>query len=409
MKRNILFVLPFLPYPMVSGGHQALFNGIACIKDDYNIFIAYYCDGRNYHDEEEFLKCVPNATLLPMDTSYRPISFKARFWNKVKRIASSKEASCYPQDKNGKYDLWLWARKPQPAKWGQLVYDACQKYNIDIAQVEMPWIMSFILTLPDNVKKVFVHHELGFVKQALELKNAPDNNIYARACYLHTEATERGILNHADHIITLSPIDKRKLEDFGVTSPITSSFAIVNTKSELTPYISDKKILTFVGPDDNGANPVGLRWFLENCWNKLNGEYKLKVIGRWRESNKQTILRDFPEVEFHGFVDSLFDTLKGTIMIVPITIGSGIRMKILEAASMGIPFVSTTVGAEGIPLRDGKDCFLADEPKVFVDDILKLQDKALRMKFIHNANQMVKDNFSFKALRDNRLSIYKKL
>lgn len=409
MKKNILFVLPFLPYPLVSGGHQAIFNGIVCVKDDFNIYIAYYCNGRDTQAEQEFLKHVPNATLLPMDTSHKPISFKARVLNKLGRIISAKERKCYPADKNGKYDLWLWSNRPQPAKWQQFIWDACKKYDIYIAQVEMPWISSFILSLPDSVKKIYVHHELAFVKQGLELKDDPDN-LYAKTAYKHTFISEIGMLNNADHIITLSPIDKKKLEEAGVTTPITSSFAVVNTKTELKPYLSDEKILTFVGPDDNLPNKIGLRWFLDNCWKKLKfiePSYQFKVIGRWAETNKQAILADYPEVQFLGFVDSLYDTLKGTVMIVPITVGSGIRMKILEAASMGIPFVSTTVGAEGIPLTDGYDCFLTDNPDTFVDDILKLQDKGLCLQLINNANKMIKESYSIKSLRDNRIIIYK--
>lgn len=408
MKKNILFVLPFLPYPLVSGGHQAIFNGIVCIKDDFNIYIAYYCNGRDTQSEQEFLKHVPNATLLPMDTSHKPTSFKARVLNKLGRIISAKERKCYPADKNGKYDLWLWSNRPQPAKWQQFIWDACKKYDIDIAQVEMPWISSFILSLPDSVKKIYVHHELAFVKQGLELKDDPDN-LYAQTAYKHTFISEIGMLNSADHIITLSPIDKKKLEEAGVTTPITSSFAVVNTETELKPYLSDEKTLTFVGPDDNQANKIGLRWFLDNCWKKLKStepSYQLKVIGRWRETNKQAILADYPEVQFLGFVDSLYDTMKGTIMIVPIIIGSGIRMKILEAASMGIPFVSTTVGAEGIPLTSGHDCFLTDDSNIFVDDIIKLHDKELRLFFIHNANSMIREKYSIQSLRLNRLSIY---
>lgn len=411
MKKNLLFILPFLPYPLTSGGHQAIFNSITCIKDDFNIYIAYYCTGRDKYAEHEFLKHVPNATLLPMDTSYRSASFKARVWNKIKRIATIQEQKCYPVDKNTKYDLWLWSNRPQPAKWQQFIWDVCEKYKIDIAQVEMPWISSFILSLPDSVKKIYVHHELAFVKQGLELKNDSDN-LYAQTAYKHTFISEIGMLNTADHIITLSPVDKKKLEDTGVTTPVTSSFAVVNTDSKCKPYICDDKILTFVGPDDNQPNKIGLRWFLDNCWNSLKKKesaYQLKVIGKWREENKQAILKDYPEVQFLGFVDSLYDAMKGTVMIVPITIGSGIRMKILEAASMGIPFVSTTVGAEGIPLTDGKDCFLTDNPEMFVEDIIKLENKDLRFKFMQNANKMIQIKYSIKALSENRLNIYKEL
>ena len=81
-------------------------------------------------------------------------------------------------------------------------------------------------------------------------------------------------------------------------------------------------------------------------------------------------------------------------------------MKILEAAARGIPFVSTTVGAEGIPVKNGTHCFIADEPETFVKGILKLQDVSLRKQMVENSYQMVKDNFSIDALRANRLNIY---
>lgn len=411
-KKNLLFILPFLPYPLVSGGHQAIFNGIDCVKNDFNIFVAYYVGwGSVENAATDFQKLFPQATLLPMDTRYKAPNFKAKVINKLQRMLAVEAKKCNPSDKNALYDLWLSTNSPQPAKWEEFIWDVCEKYHIDIVQVEMPWISSFILSLPDTVKKVYVHHELAFVRHRLELQKDPDN-LYAKTCYKHALASEINMLNHADHIITLSPVDKRKLEEKGVTTPISSSFAIVKTKAEMMPYITDDRILTFVGPDDNIPNRVGLRWLLDNCWQMLKEKepaYRLKVIGRWCEENKQIILKDYPEVEFLGFVDNLYETMKGSVMIVPITIGSGIRMKILEAASMGVPFVSTTVGAEGIPVRDGHDCFLTDDPRTFVSYILKLQDKDLKLQFIQNANQMVKEHYSAEALRKNRLDIYNKL
>lgn len=405
-KRNILFVLPFLPWPLVSGGHQAIFNGIDCIKEDFNIYVAFYSDGKpDSTAVKEFQKRIPDATLLPMNTWYKAPNFKARVINKLQRILAQQERKYIPSDKNEKYRLWLWANYPQPAKWQEYICEICEKCNIDIVQVEMPWISSFILSLPDNVKKVYVHHELAFVKHGLELQN-DSNNIFAKTAYKHTFGAEIFMLNNADHIITLSTIDKKKLQDAGVKTPITPSFAVVNSEVNLKPCLSDGKVITFVGPDDNQPNIVGLRWFLDNCWGKLKDEYELKVIGKWKNCNMNEILSHYPEVQFLGFVESLYEEMEGTVMIVPITIGSGIRMKILEAASMGIPFVSTTVGAEGIPLTDGKDCFLTDNPDTFVKDIKKLQEKELRLRFIYNANNIVREYYSIDALRNNRLKIY---
>ena len=87
MKQNLLFVLPFLPYPLVSGGHQAIFNGIDCVKDDFNIFIAYYVNwGFDDNVAEEFKKRIPQATLLPMDTRRKAPNFKARIIDKLQRV-----------------------------------------------------------------------------------------------------------------------------------------------------------------------------------------------------------------------------------------------------------------------------------------------------------------------------------
>lgn len=409
MKKKILFIHPFLPYPMLSGGHQALYNGIMAVRDDFDIYLAYYDDGRTSDtDIKEFRKRFPKVTLLPMDTRYHAPNLKMRILNKLQRMIAAEAKRGCPEDKNAKYNLWLWANSPQPAKWQQYVNDVCTRYKIDIVQVEMPWISSFILSLPDTVRKVYVHHELAFVRHALELRNDPDN-IFAQTCYKHTLISEIGMLNHADHIVTLSPVDKRKLEENGVTKPITASFAVVNTGTdhEVVPF--SEKTLSFVGPDDNQPNVVGLKWFLDNCWEKLKAQepaYRLKVIGRWNEAHIEDILSCYPDVEFVGFVDSLYDALKGTTMIVPITIGSGIRMKILEAAGMGVPFVSTSVGAEGIPLSDGKDCFLTDDPATFIKDIIKLQDNSLRDTFIANARRLVKEHYSLDALRRNRMKVY---
>ena len=114
----------------------------------------------------------------------------------------------------------------------------------------------------------------------------------------------------------------------------------------------------------------------------------------------------YRDVVFPGFVDDLKGAIRGSIMIVPITIGSGIRMKILEAATIGVPFVSTSVGAEGIPVFNGLHCFLTDDPDVFIEDIVKLKDPELQRSFIVNAHDLINDQFSFAGFKKNRMQIY---
>lgn len=81
-------------------------------------------------------------------------------------------------------------------------------------------------------------------------------------------------------------------------------------------------------------------------------------------------------------------------------------MKILEAISNGIPVVSTSIGAQGLPLEDKKDCFITDNPKTFVNDILLLRNETIQEKIILNAQKKVSAEYSPIHLKKTRLDIY---
>ena len=419
MKKNILFIIPWIPYPMKSGGHQALFNSIAAVNDDFNIYLTYEAwEGEEYRNAEQgFLLKIPQAHLLPLirriDKNTKeplPIRILRKIKNVIFRFIYPHQQKPFPDNKYKREQSWIRSVSPLSPDFIEHVHSICHKYKFDIIQVEMPWYISMVFGLPKNIKKIFVHHELGFVRRELEISN--NTSAYATACRAFADNNEIAQLNLYDNIITLSSIDTFKLKKAGVSVPIRTSFAIIDSSVNTDVTTSNGKLLTFVGPDNHSPNFVGINWFLDNCWGKLKDydeKYQLHIIGKWNDKHIQEITEKYPDISFLGFVPDLGDAIKGTIMIVPITIGSGIRIKILEACSKGVPFVSTTVGAEGIPVENGKDCFITDNSKEFVEDIIKLQDTELQRKFILNAYSMVQKKYSFDAFKDNRYTIYKSL
>ena len=94
-KQNLLFVLPFLPYPMESGGHQALYNGIAAVKNDFNIFVMYEAnDDEHYRvSVEQFLQHVPNAHVIPLLHEVHVETFKEKMGRKSKSLLK-KRVTC---------------------------------------------------------------------------------------------------------------------------------------------------------------------------------------------------------------------------------------------------------------------------------------------------------------------------
>ena len=411
MKKNILFILPNLPWPLDSGGNQAMYNGILAAKNIFNVYITYpvYNKQGLNNTSPFFNEKNPNITTLPIlvvkKSFSRYLMISHYYHSIVKRL--------FQDDKDYILDSLCNIESPNP-----LFIDAVNRYikefNIHIVQVEMNGMINIVYALPANIKKLFVHHELKFVRAQLTL-----NNISADSSYFVKTSIQKRIevstLNEYDGIIVLSKTDREKLEGAGVKKPVFESFAIVNTTTTGCEYMQDSYdsyTLSFVGTESHRPNYIGLMWFVDKCLPVLlskDSKYKLKVIGKWSQKTKDKLKQQYPCISFTGFVDNLQEELVNTIMIVPITIGSGIRMKILEAGSIGIPVVSTLVGAEGLPLVNGENAYLSKEPEDFVNSILKLKDSSIRRKFALNLKEIVERNYSLTSLCNNRQKIYDSL
>ena len=409
--KNVLFVLPFFPYPLISGGHQAIFNGIYSVRNDINAFITY-CEYAEYpipntkkafSDKMDGRVRVMPFVLPPRPNRSKTVELLFRLNNKLKKFLNKDT-----KNKRNDYEDWLSQIMPQNGNYLNHINGIIKKFNIDIVQCEMLETAHIALSLPANVTKYFVEHEIGFVRKQLCLDNNSDSSLIGIAQLEINKAIEVFLLNQFDRVLTLSSIDTAKLEDAGVIKPIHTSFACVNTATCAEVVSIRHNVLSFVGPEWHPSNKSGLLWFLSNCWEKLNAvePYYLNVIGRWNEETKLSIEKQYKGVRFLGFVDDIQSVLSDSIMIVPITIGSGIRMKILEACANGVPVVTTSVGVEGLPLVLERDCLVSDTPDGFVDSIVALKDEELRHQFIQSSRNLISESFSAEALRNNRKSLY---
>jgi glycosyltransferase involved in cell wall biosynthesis len=81
-------------------------------------------------------------------------------------------------------------------------------------------------------------------------------------------------------------------------------------------------------------------------------------------------------------------------------------MKILEAGAIGVPVVSTNVGAEGLPVVDGENILLADTPEMFTKAILRLEDYEIRESLSKQLHKTIRTQYSVDALCENRRILY---
>ncbi|UCG25840.1 MAG: glycosyltransferase [Chloroflexota bacterium] len=134
--------------------------------------------------------------------------------------------------------------------------------------------------------------------------------------------------------------------------------------------------ITFLGGMHWPPNAEGVTWFAKGVWPRVNEQVPdavLTVIGKNPPSSLSgRDLRD-ANVEAPGYVADLESYLAETaVFIVPLQAGGGMRVKIVDAWSWGLPVVSTTIGAEGLSYVDGGNLFLADDPDAFARAVISL-------------------------------------
>lgn len=414
VKKNLLIITPFNPYPLTSGGHQAIFNGIAILKDIANVYVLIDCTESQYKrgEHKRLTQVLPWVNCIPyiLPESRHTLKWYCRvLWNKISTTLNINLKKGNESVKDTTSSSFLFVANEYSEEKKHFILEIISKYNIDIVQVDMIDGAAIVDVLPQSIKTILVHHEIRFVRNELfmaQMSNITDDD---KKRFFVCKQREIELLNRFNNIVTLSSIDTEKLRAAGVTTPITTSMAVVRDVEFPIEHYPVRKVLSYVGPEMHYPNYDGIMWFLKNCWNKLlaiDSEYKLQIIGLWNESTAQKIAEQYQGVQCVGFVENLVQSIAGTTMIVPLNIGSGIRMKILEAAQIGIPVVATPVGAEGLPLENGIHAFITADADEFIEDIIALQEESLRRKFVENTRNAIKNQYSFEALKRNRITLY---
>ncbi len=165
-------------------------------------------------------------------------------------------------------------------------------------------------------------------------------------------------------------------------------------------HCTETPTIAFLGSMDWLPNQDAVVWFIKDIFPRLRQilpGVRLLVIGRSPPPYLLTLAGENSGVQFTGTVEDVSGPLRQcALMVVPLRAGSGTRIKILEAMAMGVPVVSTTVGAEGLPLYSNHDLLIADDVPGITNSILRLLgDDDLRKAMAENGLRRVTHDFSW--------------
>lgn len=171
-----------------------------------------------------------------------------------------------------------------------------------------------------------------------------------------------------DHVVAVSEADAQLIREAYGAPAVTAVPTGVDVEY-FTPrpgVARDPRQLVFTGSMDWLPNEDGVTWFAEAVLPLIRAEVPeatLTVVGRTPSPRVRELATRHPGLTVTGTVDDIRPFLaRGAALVVPLRIGGGTRLKIYEAMAMAVPVISTTVGAEGLPLQAGEHFLQADTP-----------------------------------------------
>ena len=277
--------------------------------------------------------------------------------------------------------------------YGNISYDLMKKLKERLPEIKM-------VCDTDSVWSRFLLRELPF-------ENDPERKKEIQQRGRKKELEEQHWVKFMDVTIAVSEVDEEYYQQFTEDKEKIKIFSNVidinNYKKQPKPENFKNPNIFIAGSFFSETCPImkGTMWFLRNVFPIVKKQIPyihLYIIGKDSDVKLSSIKDN--QITITGLVDSVLPYLTNVdVALVPLFFESGTRFKILEAGGAGIPIVSTTLGAEGIPVTHGKDIMIADDPDSFARCIEKLVvDKSYANKLAANCKKLVQENYSVESL-----------
>jgi len=356
---NILFLSPRFPLPADTGGKIRTFNilkQLAKFAKVHLLCFSFETADKNYI--KNFQDLGISVALVEIENPNIFIKISGVFFNPIPFSIS----------------------KYYSIRMRQAIEDTLKRQTFEAIHVDHLHLASYTGCF-NNTSCVLDEHNVEF--RILERCAEVENSLLKRILYFQQaqkmKSFESQKLKDFDAIFACSLDDQKILEKIGtIQTPVYVIPNGVDTEYFNTTLMKslEEDALVFTGSMDWLPNDDAISYFCRHIlpliWQK-KPKVKFYVVGKNPSSLVKDLAKNDSRVIVTGRVDDVRPFIeRSKVFIVPLRIGGGTRLKILEAMSMGKAVVSTTIGAEGIACQEGIDIFLGDSPQEFADKVLIL-------------------------------------
>lgn len=387
-RLSIVWATPFVPYPPRDGGMIRLYQllkGLAQRGHRVHLLAMTQAGAANAHIGKLKETC-RSVELFTMPDS--PARWSVAWCHARWKSVLGPHHTYYRRDLHRRLDR------------------LCQKEDADVVLLETLKMANYRPVANGNRRKDNVilsrqNYEPDLLRRmADEASSVKDRALYRASVALLTRA-ERGVARKFRFITAVSEKDA---EGFRRLAPWAEVAVVPNAADPdlFKPVAVDERaepVVAVVGTMDYPPNRDAARFFCAAIWPLVRQSCpnaKFRIIGKAAATSVSELAQE-PGVELREPAGEIAAELESvTIMAVPLRIGSGTRIKILEALAAGKAVVSTTVGCEGLDLVPGKHLLVCDEPTEFAARVVALLgDRPLRQRLAVNGRRLVEQRYTW--------------
>ena len=282
-----------------------------------------------------------------------------------------------------------------------------QKFDVMVCDFLQPSV-----NVPANldVATVLFQHNVEAViwKRHYELQKNPLKRAFLYDQWRKTWRYERSACRKFALVVAVSAADEHQMReeyDLRRAAAVATGVDIdyFRPSGEITP---EKHNIVFTGSMDWLPNEDAMQYFIRELLPLVRKEIPdvtLTVVGRNPYASLVELSKSDKRIVVTGRVDDVRPFIeKAAVFVVPIRIGGGTRLKIYEAMSMGKPVVSTTVGAEGLPVTNNQELVLADSASDFADALIRVfRDPDWAAELGGRAEKLVREKFGWRGVAES--------
>ena len=393
---NILFITPYLPSE--NSGHagaQLIYRNVVGLSEYNKITIASFID----INEENSLDNLTSYGIDVFTINY-PRNQKSIFGKINSVFRNIKPLFSYIK---GEEPFFI--AKYDKKEMSELILKLLNSNSFDLIQVEYN-VMHHYAHLFVNIKSLIIFHDISTkMYESGSLIGKKSN----KRSFRLAKKIESNIANKFDGVVTLTKEDKSYLIKLGCNKKIhIIPPQIKHVEKTLPNKISNS--ICFVGSFNREPNINSVEIIIDLIFPYINKEIILSIVGKDMPTKLASRINSLDRINYLGFIDDIDSFISSQmLMVAPISIGSGLKMKIPHALSCGTPVITTIIGGEGLEINK-EDGIIKSEINNFATEINKLMlNQSKLISLGEKGRDKVNSYFSKEVVVEKFQTLYKSI